>query len=171
MEVQQGQPMEEFVGTFKAGVESAQQQAQRGSLTQAAEVARVQKLIERLSGACDEDLEIQENVGAGSSRNLRCPVLNRPIEQPVKSTVCGHVYSLMGIISALYQAQRIMDEGRFPKSLNQVPMEYETRCPQVGCSHYISAGKLKRDFDTELTQRQLQSARDSMEEVDTVEVV
>lgn len=170
MELQSGEPISDLLGLYDSGVESAEQQGQRSSYTRAPEVVRVQKLIDRLARSGDEDLEIEEAVGA-ASRTLRCPVLNQDIEKPVKSTVCGHVYSLAGVISALYQEQRVMDERRFPKTLDLVPAEYETRCPVVGCQHKISAGKLKRDFGTELTQRQLQSARASVDDSDAVDVL
>lgn len=93
----------------------------------------------------------------------------------MKNTVCGHVYSLKGVITALYQNNGIGDERRFPTSLDRVPQEFQARCPVVGCQHWISARGVKRDFVTELTQRQLRSAstrRDSMDpDADEVEVL
>lgn len=170
MELHSGEAISDFLGLYNSGVASAQRQGRRSSHTRAPEVVRVQKLIDRLARSGDEELEIEEAVGS-APHTLRCPVLNQDIEKPVKSTVCGHVYSLAGIISALYQAQRIMNERMFPKTLDLVPAEYETRCPVVGCQHEISAGKLKRDFRTELTQRQLLSARASVDDSDAVDVL
>lgn len=167
--------IEDFVGMFNEGVSTAKQEGQRSSLNKAPEVVRVEKLIERISGAKDEDDDIQETTTAGNTRNLRCPVLNSNIERPVKNTACGHVYSLKGVITVLYQNNGIGDERRFPSSLDRVPHEFQARCPVVGCQHWISARGVRRDFDMELTQRQLQSAaarRDSMDpDADEIEVL
>lgn len=54
---------------FNEGVATAQQEAQRSSLKKAPEVVSVEKLIEKISGAADDDDEIQENITAGNTRS------------------------------------------------------------------------------------------------------
>jgi len=88
-------------------------------------------LGEKAAGA-DEDFEIIEtHQGGGAS--LKCPVTGRLIEDPVKNTVCGHVYSREGIMS------HIRAKGQ------------HARCPVTGCGHGpVTLAQLEKDVETEL---------------------
>lgn len=162
---QSGEPIPDFMAFYKATMEAAAASVE-GLAVGETDVAReMRELIGAVEGEDDEDA-VHVAEARGGAR--RCPILGCALDRPVKNVQCGHVYSLKGAIMFLFQncARR---DARVPKELADVPTGYSASCPVAGCPKYFSATDLKRDFATELTQRQAQSQvrpRDSMDAED-----
>lgn len=159
---------------FKRGVSNAKEETRRPALQKAPEVLKVQSFIERIVSKDDDDNDVQVDISSVPLQITRCPLTGKDIDNPVKS-VCGHVYSLEGIIQFLFQRNQASRYERLPKTLNEVPSHFEAPCPYTGCTHKVTPGSLKRDFAAELSQRQKRIAyarRDSMDvDPDEVELV
>lgn len=103
--------------------------------------------------AIEEEDEEDELLVAGGSANVdKCPITRANMEDPLKNSTCVHVFSTAGIVSLIAQANRISVTE--PYTLDQLPMEAKARCPVAPCPHHVSRMTLKRDYATELTQRQ-----------------
>lgn len=165
-EVQTGQILEDPMAMFKRGAASAKEKARRPALQKAPEVVKVQSFIERIVGKDDGDNDVQVDISSVPLQITRCPLTGKDIENPIKS-VCGHVYSLEGIIQFLFQRnQASRHERLLPKTLNEVPSHFEAPCPYTGCTRKVTPGSLKRDFAAELSQRQKRSASARRDSVD-----
>jgi hypothetical protein len=73
----------------------------------------------------DEELRIEEE-----TISLRCPITRQKMVEPMKSKVCGHVYSKIGIFSLLKGKRNV-------------------KCPIAGCNKQISKGSLVLDKERE----------------------
>lgn len=130
--------------------------------------ARDMKTIDNLIGALNsKDIAWNPTVSAVPKR---CPILHTELVNPVKCSDCGHVYSQEGAISYLYQGMR-KTTRKLPVRLDDVPAHFEARCPVAGCPVTLRAASLKRDFATELSQRQIREAAQTQDaDVDVCEV-
>lgn len=129
----------------------------------------INKLLRTVQSADADDDDVQEDIVASQPRQLRCPILNSAMLNPHKNTKCNHVYSLQGVLEYLHQKNRTTS-SRMPQSLQDVPKSWKCECPVAGCRRSVEAVSLKRDYETELTQRQIQSPekRDALD-VDDVD--
>eukprot|EP00529_Nitzschia_sp_RCC80_P030738 CAMPEP_0113462136 /NCGR_PEP_ID=MMETSP0014_2-20120614/11921_1 /TAXON_ID=2857 /ORGANISM="Nitzschia sp." /LENGTH=303 /DNA_ID=CAMNT_0000353959 /DNA_START=146 /DNA_END=1057 /DNA_ORIENTATION=- /assembly_acc=CAM_ASM_000159 len=98
----------------------------------------------------DDDLLIVSVNGGppGSSENLKCPITTQLMEEPVRNTVCGHVYSMEGIKQILKSS-----------SSNR----RGTKCPVAGCQNgNVTKSQLQVDDDLKIKIRRLKK-RQSIE--------
>lgn len=152
---------------YEDSATNAQKVADEAGRTEGPEAKKILDLMKKIARADRddemEDIEITEN---RSETLRRCPILNCELNNPVKNNVCGHVYSLKGAIQLLFQINA-SSQAQVPNSLERVPPNYSAPCPVAMCVQRLSPGQLRRDYATELTQRQMQSAsanrRDSMD--------
>jgi hypothetical protein len=79
----------------------------------------------------DDELEV---LAADNSTNLKCPITQQLMVDPVKSSVCKHTYSREGILHHL-------------KGVNS------KNCPVAGCCHHVSKNNLEDDEETALLVR------------------
>lgn len=157
-EVQTGQVIEDPMAMFKRGVSNAKEKAKRPALQRAPEVLRVQSFIERIAGKNADEDDVQVDISSIPVQITRCPLTGKDIENPVKN-VCGHVYSLEGIIQFLFQRNHgLRRDQLLPKTLTGVPSHFKAPCPYTGCTRSLTPSSLKRDFAVELSQRQKRSA-------------
>ena len=158
---------DQLADMYESSATKARRAADEAGKTEGPEAKKIRDLIKKTARTGDseemEDIEITENRSAALRR---CPILNCELEDPVKNTVCGHVYSLKGAIQLLFQINA-SSQARVPNSLERVPPNYSANCPVAMCVQRLSPGQLRRDYATELTQRRMQSAsasrRDSMD--------
>lgn len=157
--------------TYARTLQQVEEKAQQAAVAQPlGELAKIDRLISVLSssargggdGDSDVDIDIEENLAGNLPQQpRRCPVTNGALVNPVKNRTCEHVYSLQGAIQILFQANGAT-AAELPTSLDDVPPHFWARCPSVGCSERISAASLRRDFQTEITQRQILSSSRKM---------
>lgn len=163
-ELNNNAPIQDFMDLFHSGVSAAERIRDRHSVNNAESVEIVQKHIATVSGDDDEDDDVAAIATNIEGQIKRCPYTGKPIENPVKNKNCGHVLSLEGAIALLcvqYGGSR-----RLPTKLSEVPDHLVASCPTVGCTSNINSSSLERDFRTERSQRQAQTAsarRDSMD--------
>lgn len=132
------------------------------------DVAPISKLLHSVCRADGSDDDVQEDIAASQPRQLRCPILNSTLVNPYKNTQCNHVYSLLGVLQILYQMNQT-HKASLPTSLSQVPSSWTCGCPIVGCKGKIKVDCLKRDYEMEVTQRQIQSSlRRDADDIDDV---
>lgn len=136
---------------------------------QAFEVQAVNKFIAALrpGGGGGDDDDVQEDVVATGpqQRVLRCPFLNAALIHPFVNTKCNHVYSKDGIVTYFALKFKGMAHAQEWKEIKDIPDNVDIDCPVAGCSTTITKAVLKRDYQTEVTQRQMHSSsrRDSMD--------
>lgn len=84
----------------------------------------------------EEDEDDLQVVGGGrgtSSEALKCPIMGTLIEEPLKSKLCGHVYSKAGIYQHLISSKK---------------------CPIAGCNNsQLTKQQLEPDHETEMKVR------------------
>ncbi|CAN8065636.1 unnamed protein product [Agarophyton chilense] len=135
---------------YQRGLTSTKRQVAKASASKDHELKNIENMIQRISGTADN--EIEEDMTTQQAPSL-CPILRCALENPMKNSTCGHVYSLNGVIHLLMQANA--PTGRVvPNTLAEIPGHFSARCPQFGCNKLLKSSTLKRDFATELTQRQ-----------------
>lgn len=79
------------------------------------------------SGDGDEDLQVLPTVGDSVSQ-LKCPIMGTLMEDPVRNTFCGHVYSKQAILQHLKR---------------------DKRCPVFGCNNVqVTRQQLEDDRET-----------------------
>lgn len=136
------------------------------------ELQQIDGMISALQSTDDDDTEIQENPLQGTVHSLRCPFTNGALTNPVKNSECKHVYSLEGVLSFFAQDAQVQIPPQNP-SLNIIPTTWSARCPVAGCNFKIRRSQLKKDYQTELSQRQMAMSvqQDSIDidDVDDVE--
>lgn len=149
---------------YETAVRDIQDKAAQSSATQREEIQQLQHLINAVQGIGDEDLEIQENLLQTSTHQLRCPFTNAELTNPIKNSECRHVYSLNGVLSCFAQNAQV-SIPQSSQSLDIIPSSWSARCPVVGCNAKIRRNQLKKDYQTELTQRQMamSTRRDSVD--------
>eukprot|EP00177_Eucheuma_denticulatum_P005116 GFKZ01009321.1.p1 GENE.GFKZ01009321.1~~GFKZ01009321.1.p1 ORF type:complete len:202 (+),score=26.63 GFKZ01009321.1:543-1148(+) len=170
-EIRHGNSVADPAAMFERGVQTAAKQARHPQVCKVQEVLEVQSFIDRFKAKEGDDDEVQVDIGSVAQHVTKCPLTGKPLERPVKN-ICGHVYSLEGVIQYLMQHNRA-SRADMPTELQEVPPQYSAPCAYTGCSTSIRAGTLKRDYATELSQRQMRTAsqrRISME-VDNVDLV
>lgn len=154
---------DELEAVYNRDMEAAVKIAERNLRKETQEVQHIQHLLNVVQNIDGSDEEIRENFSTAQRRPTRCPILNCALENPLKNTKCGHVYSLKGAISLLFQKNAARSRT-LPSTIDRVPSSYTAQCPCHGCPGVVRRDWLKRDFATELSQRQLQSVRrDSMD--------
>lgn len=89
--------------------------------------ARKKELRAILAAAQDEDAVVATG---GTESNLMCPITRKPMTDPVRSQVCGHVYSTEGITGLLKQGKG------------------KAKCPNFGCKKDVAKGDLVEDEET-----------------------
>ncbi|GAX15536.1 hypothetical protein FisN_6Hh167 [Fistulifera solaris] len=103
----------------------------------------------------DDDIQM---VGGASKQTLKCPLTTVLLEDPMKNSFCGHVYSRAAVMEYLNSRQR--------------------RCPVAGCrNNQFSASQLAEDEQTALLvrrerkrlERESQKMQSQTELVDTDE--
>jgi hypothetical protein len=78
----------------------------------------------------DDDLQV---VTRASGETLKCPIMGSYYEDPVKSSICGHTYSRMGIENHLRSSRK---------------------CPVAGCSNNnITRDQLQPDIEMQMKVR------------------
>lgn len=112
--------------------------------------AQISQYIRNTTG--DDEGDIQEDITTLQPREIRCPILNRVIDNPHVNTSCNHVYSLEGAIQLLYQSNGAA-KAKLPESLDQVPSNFFARCPTAGCNGSFSRSSLQKNYELEITQR------------------
>lgn len=136
------------------------------------ELQQIDGMIKALQSADDDDTEIQENPLQGFAHSLRCPFTNGALTNPVKNSECKHVYSLEGVLSFFAQDAQVQIPSQNP-SLDIIPTNWSARCPVAGCNFKIRRSQLKKDYQTELSQRQMamsvQQESVDIDDVDDVE--
>lgn len=152
---------------YKRCVENATKVAERSANDSAnVDIAVIVRLVESVSGRNDNDADIQENFTQIPRRDLRCPVTGSALHNPLKNMQCQHVYSTEGILQLLFQRNRLNGLS-MPASLNDLPPNWKTTCPISGCGSTVTRASLERDYQMELTQKQIRgqssSRRDSMD--------
>lgn len=151
---------------YNNGVEVASRNITKAAASNHPDLKSILKTIRKVSGANDEDIE--EHTTAQQAP-LLCPILRCALDNPMKNAPCGHVYSLKGAIQLLMQHNA--PRGKNPPAvLAEVPGHYSAKCPQFGCSKLVRPSTLKRDYATELSQRQQQSATQARESMDIEEL-
>ena len=98
-----------------------------------------EKEAARKNDESDEELEVLRN--PNSSESLKCPVMGKLVEDPLRSKVCGHVYSRVGIEQLLHQNRH--RGGKI-------------RCPVAGCSNSaVTREQLEEDHEAAMKVRRL----------------
>ena len=79
----------------------------------------------------DDDLQV---ITRASGETLKCPIMGSYYEDPVKSSICGHTYSRMGIENHLRSSRK---------------------CPVAGCSNKnnITRDQLQPDIEMQMKVR------------------
>ncbi|RKO89130.1 zinc-finger of the MIZ type in Nse subunit-domain-containing protein, partial [Blyttiomyces helicus] len=132
---------------FERRVVAARKRKGRGGEVDAAEREFEKKVWEarwpgkpfRGAGAAEEEVvEEEEDIVMGEARKAwKCPITQRPLEDPVTSFECEHSYS-RAAIADWFKQQGQHKDGRS-----------KAECPVAGCRLLIDFGKLKRDRDLE----------------------
>ncbi|KAL7565266.1 hypothetical protein ACA910_014560 [Epithemia clementina (nom. ined.)] len=95
----------------------------------------------RNKATADDDIEEVRNTGTASqgktqAGRLKCPITTMDMEDPVKNTQCGHVYSRKGIEQLMRQSNR----------------GSSCQCPIAGCTNRsVTNDQLEKDLETEVT--------------------
>lgn len=90
----------------------------------------MEKLGER-RGPVDEDVAIVET-GASQGFNLKCPISGQFMKDAVRSKLCGHTYSKVGILAHIGHSRRYCE------------------CPIAGCTNKnVTQDQLEEDHDTQ----------------------
>ncbi|EGG13275.1 hypothetical protein DFA_11036 [Cavenderia fasciculata] len=99
----------------------------------------------------DQNGDDEEDIVLSSqSVNIICPLTKKPFEHPVKSSVCGHMFSRDAIYSMFRN-------------------NAQTQCPQIGCSKAFSKSQLERSVDMESTvKRELRKRSRSQKDPDNI---
>lgn len=155
---------------FQQCVEQARQIAEHSAESSSnPDLQQVNHLISSISRTGDEDDDIQEELVFTPQRDMRCPVTSMMLVHPLKNSKCGHVYSTEGALHLLYH-QNKTSGMRLPNSLTTVKSNWKALCPISGCNSHFQANTLKRDFQMELTQRQMQSTASHRESMDVDDI-
>ncbi|KAI0559417.1 E3 SUMO-protein ligase Nse2 (Mms21) [Gracilaria domingensis] len=154
---------EKIRGIYQSGLNTTKRQTTKATCSKDFELKNIDKIMKKITGTTDNDIE--EDMTTQQAQSL-CPILKCALDNPMKNMVCGHVYSLKGAIHLLMQANA-SSSRTVPSTLAEVPDHYSARCPQYGCNKLLKPSTLKRDFATELTQRQQQA---STQEPETMEI-
>lgn len=164
--VQRSDDITELSDQYEAGCAQAIRNSTSRRFDNVSELKQIDQLIKAIQNADESGDEIQEDITTAAPQTQRCPILGGTMMNPVRNVECDHVYSLKGAISILFQ-RNAPSSRQIPESLDRVPAHFRTSCPMAGCGKQFSAGTLKRDYATELTQRQAQQSasmgRQSME--------
>jgi len=81
----------------------------------------------------DDDDELQVLRNPNNATSLKCPIMGSLVEDPVKSKVCGHVYSRVGIMDLMRRRTKVA-------------------CPVAGC-HNSSLTKEQLEDDVETAMK------------------
>lgn len=148
---------------YEQGLENTQQTVDQTSTSNHPELINIERILQKVSdGMTDNDIE--EDLTTQQAPTL-CPILRCALDNPMKNTECGHIYSLKGVIQLLMHDNA--PKGRdVPETIAEVPNHFSARCPQFGCNKLLRPSSLKRDFATELTQRQQQGSAQEPESVE-----
>lgn len=173
LELSTGDVIENPVLMFNHAITRAMNASNLTDFSRAPAIVDVQTFINSVEPNDDED-EVRVDVSAPTSqRILKCPLTGRELENPVKN-ICGHVYSLEGIIQYLFQENTSQkNRPRVPQSLKEVPDNWKAKCAYAGCPQIVRKSNLERDFAAELSQRQrrLATARQESMDVDNVDLL
>lgn len=145
---------EDLLLKYESSKREAKQKASQSADRQRDELQQIDAMIRNLQSTDDDDTEIQENPLHTTTNSLRCPFTNGALTNPVKNSECKHVYSLEGVLSFLAQNAQIKIPSQNP-SLDIIPAKWSARCPVAGCNFKIRRSQLKKDYQTELSQRQM----------------
>jgi len=98
----------------------------------ASQIKKFEKVIWsiRHHGECMPGEEEEELVMMDAKISLKCPVSGMLLEDPVKNTLCGHIYSRQAILGLI-------------GSKRTIP------CPFAGCSKMVSKRTLVNDLQTQ----------------------
>lgn len=102
----------------------------------------------------DDDLQV---VARGSTETLKCPIMGTYFEEPVKSKVCGHTYSKMGIFNHLKSDRKCPVAGCSNRNITQDQLEPDME-------KEMKVRRQRRKSDQEKAQRMTQDLMDSDEE-------
>ena len=152
---------------FQTMIEEAMKE-ERAKLEQnAVDVTKEQmytKMLERLKEEADDEGENKDGDGddsdddllivsvnggpVGSSENLKCPITTQLMEEPVRNSACGHVYSAEGI-NQILKSSSSSRRG--------------TKCPVAGCMNAnVTKSQLQVDDDLKIKIRRFKK-RQSIE--------
>lgn len=158
---------DQIKGIYEKGLENTQKTVDHTSISNHPELRNMERILQKVSGVMNDN-DIEEDLTTQQAPTL-CPILRCALDNPMKNTECGHIYSLKGVIQLLMHDNA--PRGRaIPATIAEVPNHFSARCPQFGCNKLLRPSSLKRDFATELTQRQQQGSAQEPESVEIEDV-
>lgn len=162
---------EDLLLKYEGSLREVKQKMASSELRSRDELEELEGMINALVNTDNEDTEIQvqENAIQNPTQSLRCPFTNGALKNPVKNSECKHVYSLEGVLSFFAQNAQAKIPSQSP-SLDIIPANWSARCPVAGCNSKIRRNQLKKDYHTQLSQRQMaMSAQQDSVDIDDVE--